>query len=63
MITIFIVIISMIGFNRVNPFVGVFMSVGMLSVLSYFGLIQWVTAMTGALATLFMWAFMRMRAR
>ena len=63
LITIFIVIISMIGFNRINPFVGVFMSVGMLSVLSYFGLIQWVTAMTGALATLFMWAFMRMRAR
>jgi len=63
LITIFVVIISMIGFNRINPFVGVFMSVGMLSVLSYFGLIQWVTAMTGALATLFMWAFMRMRAR
>lgn len=43
LVTLFIVIISMIGFNRVNDLVGVIFNIIIVGIMAFFGLIQWPT--------------------
>ena len=61
LITLGAVIISMIGFNRVNHIVGVVFGVIMFGVLGWFGIIQWYTALTGGIATVMMLAIASQR--
>ena len=47
---LFAILISMVGFNRLNPIVGVLLSASMIFVLSWFGIITIPTALIGAIA-------------
>jgi|UniRef100_A0AAT9JHD5 hypothetical protein len=47
---LFAILISMVGFNRLNPIVGVLLSASMIFVLSWFGIITIPTAIIGAIA-------------
>jgi hypothetical protein len=48
LITLIIVIVSMIGFNRDHPEVGVSIMAAMIGVCAYYGIIEWETTLTGA---------------
>ncbi len=61
LITVFAVIASMIGFNRVNESVGVILSVIMIGALSVFQIIQWETTFTASLALVVLWAYTNTR--
>ena len=61
LITVFAVIASMIGFNRVNESVGVILSVIMIGGLSVFQIIQWETTFTASLALVVLWAYTNTR--
>lgn len=50
LITLFIVIISMLGFNRRNPALGVGIMATMLGAAYYFGLIPWTSGVLGGIA-------------
>jgi len=50
LITMFIVIVSMLGFNRTNPALGVGIMVTMLGAAWYFELIPWTSGMLGGIA-------------
>jgi hypothetical protein len=52
LITLFVVIISMVGFNRINPIAGVIMGVSAISGLAYFGVINLPPAIVGIFALL-----------
>jgi hypothetical protein len=56
LITIIVVIIAMIGFNRVNPAVGAIFMFIIVGSLAYFGIIQWYSAITGFIALILMLA-------
>ena len=47
---LFAILISMVGFNRVNPIVGVFLSASLIFALSYFGIISIPIALITVLA-------------
>ena len=49
-ITLFVVIISMVGFNRKNPAVGVGIMVTFIGAMAYFGIIETPTIVMGAIA-------------
>ena len=55
-VTLSIIIISMIGFQRTNPGIGLLMSIIILGVAAYFGLIQMEGVVMGILALLVMLA-------
>lgn len=57
LITIFAVLFSMIGFNRINASVGAVLSVAVLGAFAYFGLIQWYTGATVLVAIVILFAF------
>ena len=61
LIIVFEVIVSMIGFNRVNESVGVILSVVMIGALSVFQIIQWETTFTASLALVVLWAYTNTR--
>jgi hypothetical protein len=50
LITLFIVIISMLGFNKKNPALGVGVMATLLGAAWYYGLIPWTSGVLGALA-------------
>lgn len=60
-ITVFAVIVSMIGFNRINESVGVILSVVMIGAFSVFQIIQWETTFTASLALAVLWAYTNTR--
>jgi hypothetical protein len=47
---LFVILVSMVGFNRVSPIVGVLISASVLFALSFFGLIAIPTVMVGIIA-------------
>ena len=49
LMSLIIVIVSMIAFNRTHPYVGVIVMVAMFSVAGYYGLVQPITVMSGFL--------------
>lgn len=57
LITIFAVLFSMIGFNRINAPVGAVLSIVVLGAFAYFGLIQWYTGTTVLVAIVILFAF------
>lgn len=57
-ITLGVVIISMIGFNRVNPGVGAIFSGVIIGVAAYFGIVEWYTALTGGIIVVTVLAIM-----
>ena len=57
MITVFAILISMIGFNRVNEVVGVVLSSITVGMLYFFGIIQWYTTLTTGIAIVIFWAW------
>jgi hypothetical protein len=52
LITLFVVIISMVGFNRINPIAGVIIGVSAIAGLAYFGVINLPPAIVGIFALL-----------
>jgi len=60
-IGLFVILISMVGFNRVSPIVGVIISASVIFALSFFGLIAIPTAIVGviALITFLAWGITR----
>ena len=50
MITLLVIIIAMIGLNRVNEAAGVIFAIMVLGSFAFFGIIQWPTIFLGALA-------------
>jgi hypothetical protein len=50
LMTMFVVILSMVGFNRKNPAVGVGIMVAFIGAMGYFGIIEVPTIMMGAIA-------------
>jgi hypothetical protein len=50
LITLFIVIVSMLGFNRKNPALGVGIMATMLGAAWYFELIPWTSGVLGGIA-------------
>ena len=48
-VTLVAIIISMVGFNRVNPSVGLIFTLFIIGGLAVFGIIQWPTIMTAGL--------------
>ena len=50
LMTLFVVLISMVGFNRKNPAVGVGIMVSFIGAMGYFGIIEPPTIMMGILA-------------
>lgn len=61
LVTLLVVIISMIGFNRVNPAVGVFLMIGMIGALSFYGIIGSWTIVLSALALIAMLAIITVK--
>lgn len=57
LITIFAILVSMIGFNRINAPVGAVLSISVLGAFAYFGLIQWYTGATVLVAIVILFAF------
>lgn len=57
LITIFAILFSMIGFNRINAPVGAVLSIVVLGAFAYFGLIQWYTGATVLVAIVILFAF------
>ena len=49
LMSLIIVIVSMIAFNRTHPYIGVIVMVAMFSVAGYYGLVQPITVMSGFL--------------
>ena len=49
-VTLLAIVVSMIGFNRVNPAVGIIVMVFVLGALSYYGLIELTTLIFGVIA-------------
>ena len=60
-ITLIVVILSMIGFNRTNPVAGIVFMVITIGVLSYFEIITYPIIIYPALAMLVVWAFISTR--
>ena len=52
LLTMFVVIVSMVGFNRRNPAVGVGIMVAFIGAMGYFGIIEVPTVMMGAIAVI-----------
>ena len=52
LITLFVVIISMVGFNRINPIAGVIIGISSITGLAYFGVINLPPAIVGIFALL-----------
>ena len=52
LVSLFAVLITMVGFNRVHPLAGVIIGVAMMSILSAFGIIQFGTAIGGIVIVL-----------
>ena len=50
--TLFVVLISMVGFNRKHPAVGVGIMVSFIGAMGYFGIIEPPTIMMGILAVI-----------
>ena len=61
LMTLFVVIISMIGFNRYNPAVGVMFMVILIGGMSYFGFISVPTVILGVIALVTMLAIVTVR--
>jgi hypothetical protein len=59
--TLLVVIVSMIGFNRYNPVVGVVTLVMTMGALSWFGIIQWESTFMGAIALMIVLAIIQVR--
>jgi len=49
LMTLIVVIVGMIGFNRTNPAVGLGLMAGVLGILSVFQIIQWQTTALGGI--------------
>jgi len=61
LVTILVVILSMIGFNRVNPAVGVILMVSMIGALSFYGIITSWTIVLSGLALIVMLAIITVK--
>jgi hypothetical protein len=61
--TLFIVIVSMVGFNRRNPAVGVGIMVSFIGAMAYFGIIELGTLMMGGIALVVILAIGNVRKR
>lgn len=57
LITMFAIIIGMIGFNRTNPSVGAIFMFFIIGGLAAFQIVQWYTAVSGIIATILMLVF------
>lgn len=60
-ITLIVVILGMIGFNRINPVAGIVFTVMTTGVLAYFGIISLMTIIFPVLAAIVLWAYMTTR--
>ena len=60
-VTLMIVVLAMIGFNRTNPMLGIVFMVITIGVLSFFEIITYPIVMYPALALLLVWAFISTR--
>jgi len=60
---LFVILISMVGFNRLNPIVGVLLSASLVFALSFFGIISLPTVLVGvvALVIFLAWGIQRNR--
>jgi hypothetical protein len=59
--TLIIVVVSVIGFNRYNPALGVLLMVAFLGVMTFYEVIQWQSSLIGVSALILMLAIMQVR--